>query len=101
MNLFATFLALLAFQGQVKAMFEDQAFKMDWRQQYIGAAQDTVLYKASKTQDILVVRTDSNVLAALDGDNGRILWRQVFSESEILLDLSLEGRQVRHEKFPK
>jgi len=99
MNLFATFLALLAFQGQVKAMFEDQAFKLDWRQQYIGAAQDTVLYKASKTQDILVVRTDSNVLAALDGDNGRILWRQVFSESEILLDLSLEGRQVTSLSF--
>ena len=89
------FLALLAIQGHVKAMFEDQAFKFDWRHQYIGAAQDAVLYTASKTKDILVVRTDSNVLAALDGDTGKINWRQLFSESEVLLDLSLEKRQVK------
>jgi len=94
MKTFVILLTLMAFQGQTTAMFEDQAFKLDWRLQHIGAVEDAVLYTASKTKDILVVRTVSNVLAALDGDSGRIQWRQIFPESEVLLDLSLEGRQV-------
>ena len=93
MKLFAIILSFILSQ-QVGAMFEDQAFKLDWRQQLIGAVEDSVLYTASKTKDSLIVRTDSNVLAALDGDSGRIQWRQVFPETEVLLDLSLEGRQV-------
>jgi len=94
MKTFVALLTFLAFLGPAKAMFEDQAFNLDWRQQYVGDVEDAVLYTASKTKDILVVRTVSNVLAALDGDSGRIQWRQIFPESEVLLDLSLEGRQV-------
>ena len=40
-----------------------KAFKLDWRQQYIGAVEDAVMYTASKTKDILIVRTVLNILA--------------------------------------
>ena len=87
------FLLLLAFwASNVQALFEDQVFKFDWRHQFVGAAEDAVLVTASKSKDLVVVRTSSDVIAALNGDNGRILWRQVFADNEKLLDISLKGK---------
>ena len=88
-------LALFVLQLHVSnCLFEDQAFKFDWKQQFIGAAQDVLHYSASKNKDLLLLRTESNVISALDGDTGRMIWRQVFAEGEKLLDISLTGRQV-------
>ena len=82
---------LSAFQVSF-GLYEDQAFKFDWRKQHIGAVQDLLHYSATKSRDILLVRTESSVLSALDGDSGKIIWRQVFAEAEKLLDFQLEGR---------
>ena len=79
------------------ALYEDQALKFDWRQQYIGAAQDVALYgsaSSSKSRDLLIVRTESNVLAALNGPSGKISWRQVLAGSEVILDFLLESKTV-------
>ena len=66
MKRFFLILAFLALRSL--ALFEDQALKFDWRQQYIGFVEDVKHFHSSKSKDVLLVRTKSNVLAALDGD---------------------------------
>lgn len=86
------FALLLLFCGPLCsfALYEDQALKFDWRQRYVGSIEDAALFKASKSKDILVVRTKSNVLAALDGDSGKIHWRHTLAVDETLLDIVQE-----------
>ena len=66
------FLAL--FIASAYGLFEDQAFRFDWRQQKIGPIEDLEFYTTSKSRDLLLVRTSENVLAALDGDSGKLIW---------------------------
>ena len=61
------------------ALFEDQAFKFDWRQQFVGVAQSVDFWDSAT----VIVRTSSNVLASLDADSGHIKWRHIFSDAEI------------------
>ena len=58
----------------VQALFEDQAFKFDWRQQYIGAPEKIISWHdASSTRsDLILAVTKSNVLAAIFADNGKL-----------------------------
>ena len=88
-------IAVLWTISKSSALYEDQALKFDWRQQYIGAARDVALYSgsaasSSKSRDLLIVRTESNVLAGLHGPSGKIAWRQVFAGTEVILDFLLE-----------
>ena len=76
-------------------LFEDQAFRFDWRQQKIGPVEDLEFYTASKSRDILLVRTSENVLAGLDGDSGKLIWRQVLGEAEQVLDITLDGKYLK------
>ena len=64
------------------ALFEDQAGKFDWRQKYVGAVTDLGYFSTSRVS-VLVVATDSHVVAGLDADNGVIRWRHVFEKEEI------------------
>lgn len=80
--------------SRCQALFEDQAFRFDWKHQYVGLVEDLHHFH-SKSKDILVVRTSSNVLAALDGDNGQILWRQLSTKDEKLLHLGLDDKLVK------
>ena len=48
----------------------------------------------SKATNLLTYSNKYFIFTGLDGDSGRIQWRQIFPESEVLLDLKLEGRQV-------
>jgi len=68
--------------GQVLALFEDQAGKFDWRQKYVGAVTDLGYFSTSRLS-VLVVATDSHVVAGLDADNGVIRWRHVFETEEL------------------
>ena len=69
--------------SHVRAMFEDQAFKFDWRQMYVGDAQNVDFWDSPSGSGV-IVRTASNVLASLDADSGQIKWRQIFADSHIL-----------------
>lgn len=72
------------------ALFEDQAFKFDWRQQFVGEAAAVDFWDGSAGSGV-VVRTAGNVLASLDADSGRIKWRHIFTDAEIL-DSHLDGK---------
>ena len=68
--------------SRVSALFEDQAGRFDWRQQYVGEASHVGYFSNSQTS-VLVVATKSHVVAGLDADNGVIRWRHVFEQEEI------------------
>ena len=63
-------------------LFEDQAGKFDWRQSYVGKVNQLGFHTTSVTS-VLVVVTESNVVAGLDADSGTILWRHVFESDEL------------------
>ena len=58
----------------VEALFEDQAFKFDWRQQYVGKPRKSILWhdSTSTRSDLIITTTQSNVLAGIHADNGKI-----------------------------
>ena len=58
----------------VEALFEDQAFKFDWRQQYIGKSEKLVVWQdtSSTRSDLILSVTKSNVLAAVFSDSGKL-----------------------------
>ena len=68
---------------QVSALFEDQAGKFDWRQKYVGRVRELGYHSTSPRLSVLVVATDSHVVAGLDADNGAIRWRHVFETEEL------------------
>ena len=61
----------------VAGLFEDQAGKFDWRQSYVGKVRQ-LGFRTTSVTSVLVVVTESNVVAGLDADSGTILWRHVF-----------------------
>jgi len=77
----------------VAGLFEDQAGKFDWKQSYVGQVRHLGFHTTSVTS-VLVVATDSNVVAGLDADSGAILWRHVFENDELgkVWDLRVTGR---------
>ena len=87
-------LVLVLVVSHVRAMFEDQAFKFDWRQQYVGHIKNLEFWEASAGSGV-VIRTDSNVLALLDADSGHIKWRHIFADS-IILESSLDAIDGKH-----
>jgi hypothetical protein len=58
----------------VDALFEDQAFKFDWREQYIGKSEKMIAWhdESSTRSDLILTATKSNVLAGIFADNGRL-----------------------------
>jgi hypothetical protein len=75
--------------SHVCALFEDQAFRFDWRQQYVGHVKNLEFWEASAGSGV-ILRTDSNVLALVDADSGNIKWRHIFADS-IILESSLDA----------
>ncbi|XP_041129248.1 ER membrane protein complex subunit 1-like isoform X1 [Polyodon spathula] len=59
------------------AVFEDQAGKFDWRQQYVGKVQSAYFDSQTQASKKLLVATEQNVIASLNSRNGDIIWRQV------------------------
>ena len=74
--------SVLLHVGHVSALFEDQAGKFDWKQNYVGEVSHMGYYSNSQTS-VLVVATKSHVVAGLDADNGVIRWRHVFEKEDI------------------
>jgi len=82
--------------GEALGLYEDQVFKFDWRRQYVGKVEELKFY-GTEQDPILIVGTPKNVIAALDSDNGRILWRHKFEEDPAvgrLRRLAVLGRHV-------
>jgi len=72
----------LCLVGPVLGLYEDQAFKFDWRKRLIGDVQHLEFY-GTEQDPVIIVGTKKNVVAALDSDNGKIIWRHKFEEDEM------------------
>ncbi|KAG8431720.1 hypothetical protein GDO86_020301 [Hymenochirus boettgeri] len=69
-------LLILLSLSLVRAVFEDQVGKFDWRQQYVGRLQFASLESGLGAKK-LIVATDKNIIAALNSRTGDLLWRHV------------------------
>jgi len=80
-------IGLLLISG-VFALYEDQTFKWDWKQRYIGHVVHAGFHISPKAS-VLVVATESHVIAGLDCDSGVILWRHAQEKESLgeVLDL--------------
>jgi len=76
-------LVWVLFVSGVLGLYEDQVFKFDWRKQFLGKIEDLEFY-GTDPDPILVVGTKRNVVAALDSDHGRIIWRHKFEEDNTI-----------------
>ena len=58
----------------LEALFEDQAFKFDWRQQFIGKPNKLISWQdtSSSRSDLVIAVTESNVLAAVYAESGKL-----------------------------
>ena len=58
----------------VEGLFEDQAFKFDWRLQYVGKPVKSLLWhdSSSARSDLILTITQSNVFAGIHADSGKI-----------------------------
>lgn len=75
------YLLILFYIGETFGLYEDQIGKFDWKRSLLGGIiyADADLYgTASK----LYVATDQNVVAALNYDDGEIIWRRVLEKGE-------------------
>ena len=86
---------LCLFSGS-KGLFEDQAFKFDWRQRLVGVPFKSGFLDAGSSTK-LILATDANVLSVLDANTGKIKWRhQLSSDPEAqLMDFSLSASGKR------
>ncbi|KAM4650502.1 ER membrane protein complex subunit 1 isoform 2-T2 [Discoglossus pictus] len=64
----------------VAAVYEDQAGKFDWRQQYVGRLKFAALESGLGAKKLVAV-TEKNVITALNSRTGDLLWRHVDKDS--------------------
>ncbi|XP_011184855.2 ER membrane protein complex subunit 1 isoform X2 [Zeugodacus cucurbitae] len=69
-------LSLLLLSNCVNALFEDQIKKFDWKVQNIGAINQAHL-ELNSLSPRLLVSTHENVVAVLEPQTGKLVWRQV------------------------
>jgi len=75
-------LLLVSVLGAASALFEDQAFKFDWKQSFVGQVTDGGFYSSSKAS-VFVVATESHVVAGIDSDSGALIWRHAQEAEDI------------------
>lgn len=75
------------------ALFEDQVFKFDWKQSFIGQVKQAGFHTNPRTS-VIVVGTAAHVLAGLDSYSGALLWRHVQEQEEVgsIRDLAVTGK---------
>ena len=74
-----------------RALYEDQAGKVDWYRQQIGAAK-LALFHAAGQQRLALVATEPGVIAGIDLRNGNVAWRQVLPKGESVTALRPYGK---------
>ena len=89
-----TFFAVFALAGVADALFEDQAFKFDWRQRYVGSPFKSLFFDSGSSAKILV-GTESNVIAVISANTGDIRWRHLLTTDpeNRLFDLTLSSNK--------
>ncbi|VVC41234.1 Hypothetical protein CINCED_3A015652 [Cinara cedri] len=70
---------LFSFIFVTNGLYEDQAGKFDWKQNYIGEVKFSSIDVDVKTKR-LYVATKKNVVASLAIDTGDIIWRQILEK---------------------
>ncbi|TRY61683.1 hypothetical protein TCAL_11239 [Tigriopus californicus] len=78
------------------ALFEDQVFKFDWSRSLVGVPLAGQFWDTPRGQSNFILRTKNRVLASLDSDSGKILWRHVLDDdADELLDLRTTPKLVQ------
>ncbi|XP_069121270.1 ER membrane protein complex subunit 1-like [Argopecten irradians] len=75
---FLIILNLLAVYG----LYEDQAGKFDWRQQYVGRIDHLFWDQSVTLGKRILVATDQHLVAAIHSHNGSIAWRKIQEDDE-------------------
>ncbi|KAL4149129.1 hypothetical protein QTP88_003140 [Uroleucon formosanum] len=70
---------LSSFLFTVNGLYEDQAGKFDWKQNYVGEVKFSSI-DVDVTTKRLYVATEKNVVASLAIDTGDIIWRQILEK---------------------
>jgi len=61
----------------VRALYEDQVGKFDWRARHVGCPNQVQLGRSAAGKDFLLVTSKRNALASINVNSGDIDWRQV------------------------
>lgn len=85
-------LALLVCTASVHAIFEEQARRYTWHQQFVGRVR--LARMAAKPRSDVFVATEKGVLAALSPKDGSVAWRKAFAEGDAITHLEVEGGRV-------
>lgn len=86
----------VAWIGPAGALFEDQVFKFDWSRSFVGVPLAGQFWDTPRGQSNFILRTKNRVLASLDSDSGKILWRHVLDDdADELLDLRTTPKLVQ------
>uniref|UniRef100_A0A8C4QK75 EMC1 first beta-propeller domain-containing protein n=1 Tax=Eptatretus burgeri TaxID=7764 RepID=A0A8C4QK75_EPTBU len=75
-------LLVLNLAGFSAALYEDQAGKFDWRQQYVGRVATARWEGQTGPARRLLLATNHHLVAALNPRNGHLLWRQQLPNQE-------------------
>ncbi|XP_060066687.1 ER membrane protein complex subunit 1-like [Ylistrum balloti] len=101
--IFLTILNCVAVYG----LYEDQAGKFDWRQQYVGRIDHLFWDQSITLGKRILVATDQHIVAAIHSHNGSIAWRKIQEDDDrgvidaidhqnnALVTISGKGRFVR------
>jgi hypothetical protein len=75
------------------ALYEDQVFKFDWKESFVGYVRQAGFHSSFQSS-VIVVATEAHVVAGLDADSGAILWRHIQEREELgrIRDLKVNGK---------
>ncbi|KAJ0064469.1 hypothetical protein NL108_006932 [Boleophthalmus pectinirostris] len=76
-KLILLFLKFLVLFCSVRAVFEDQVGKFDWRQQFVGNVRFAHFDNQIQSSKKVLVATEKNVFAAINTRTGDLFWRHV------------------------
>ncbi|PVU94023.1 hypothetical protein BB561_002869 [Smittium simulii] len=82
-SLLRYFFILVAFQ-LANAIYHDQIGKLDWHKKLIGKTE--LFLDDSLNSDVFYSLTENNVLAAINSSDSTLIWRNVASNNERILD---------------
>jgi len=80
----------------VHGLYEDQAGLFDWRLQYVGKAEFIEYLPGGHSGSRIIVGTEQNVIAAINGRNGHVGWRHIMEKGSIghIDDMKVSGNYV-------
>ena len=83
----------LTFLATSRALFEDQAGRVDWCRQHVGKVSHAQFLSAGQ-QRLALVATESGVVAGVDLRTGAVAWRSVLTAGQSVALLQPHGKML-------